>query len=89
MESKIYKYPLKVVDRQVVEIPRGSTVMCAHVQDGVICLWAEVPQPCDIFPERPLEGLLITIVGTGHSVPAFNKYIGTVQLGGFVWHIYC
>ncbi len=89
----IYKYPLKLVDTQRIKIPKGSVVISAQVQDGVICLWAEVDT------DKPLVEPLVYVVGTGQPLPEqecwfdgdeqhFNLYIDTVQLNGFVWHIY-
>lgn len=82
--TTIYKYPLEIVDRQIVRMPTGAAIRAVMVQDGVTCLWAEVD------PKAALEDRTFHIVGTGHAVPAvpYLRHVDSVIDGRFVWHVY-
>ena len=83
----IYKYPLEITDRQVIEIPAGSEILSAQMQRGQLCLWVlvhtyEAPRHRDVY-----------IFGTGNPIPqGFDRgyclFVGTVQQGPLVWHIF-
>lgn len=80
----IWKFPLKVTDRQGIELPADATILCIEMQNGTPCLWAEV---------LPYNGKLkreIVTFGTGHEIPfAYNgRYIGTYQTQALVFHVY-
>jgi hypothetical protein len=53
------------------------------MQDDLICLWAEVSVPVPKTATR-----IFRIVGTGGPVPEEMSYLGTVQYGGLVYHVY-
>lgn len=82
----IYKYPIQITDRQIVEMPKQAEILCVQVQREVPCLWALVN----------LDGVMakrtILVYGTGHPVPdsTQQKYIGTIQLNGgsLVFHVF-
>lgn len=79
----IYKYPLQITDVQRVLMPSGAKILCAQVQGDQVCLWAEVDT------EKETEPRIIMIVGTGDPWRSdYYTYIGTVQLQGYVWHVY-
>lgn len=79
----IWKFPLTIDDEQVVEMPRSSVPLSVALQDGTVCLWAEV------ITEFPLRKAHISIRGTGHAVPdEYERFMGSVQQGPFVWHIF-
>lgn len=85
----IWKYPMPVEnflgdDNSItLSIPEEFQFLTVQVQDGVPTLWVEVD------PESPKVEVKIAIVGTGGKVPdPSTLYVGTVQLGGFVWHFY-
>ena len=66
-----------------VSMPVGAGVIAAQMQHRALCLWAEVD------PEKPMERRPFMVIGTGHTpVPEYGVYIGTVQDGNFVWHVY-
>lgn len=46
---KIWKFTLAITDKQRVELPRGSQVLCAQFQRDVLRLWAVVD------PKEPLQ----------------------------------
>ena len=69
--------------QQSVEIPQYSTILTAQVQNEIICLWVEHYQQSDLYKKQ------VYIVGTGDEIPAgASKYINTVQIREFVFHIY-
>lgn len=84
MIDLILKYPLKVTDYQLLEELQVTKILCAQVQDGTICFWAEVDSDIDSV------NIEVIIVGTGQPMSEMvnYKYLDTVQLNGFVWHIY-
>lgn len=66
-------------------MPEGAQILSAQIQNGEVCLWALVDT------EKPLKNKEIRIYGTGHPYEYTDqdaKYIGTVQLKSFVWHIF-
>ena len=88
MNSTIWKYPLKVTDEQIINLPIGSEYLSVQVQNGTPCLWAKVnPQ------ENVIIRVKIVTVGTGHPADHVNEYmqfLGTYQLfdGEFVGHVF-
>lgn len=80
----IHKFPLKIASEQTIETPVDANPLCVQVQNGVPCLWAEVET------RNPKFNKPIRMVGTGHPVHLTEAdiYLGTIQLDGFVWHVY-
>lgn len=81
----IWKFPLAMVERQPVMMPRVSRILALQNQGGIPTIWAEVD------PESPAITATVTLVGTGREVPADSgDYVGTVQEQGgmFIWHFY-
>lgn len=82
---RIWKYPLEVKHRQEITMPAGAQPLTVGVQGYGLCLWALVD------PERPQVVRAIGLRGTGAICdPEENvaSYIGTVQMGPFVWHLF-
>ena len=64
-------------------IPRPELrFLTVQMQHGVLVLWALVD------PLQPKEQRTINIFGTGGPAPDTGVYIGTVQDGGMVWHVF-
>jgi len=90
METKrstntIWKFPLDVEDRQIVQLPVGAEILSVQTQHEIPCLWAA----CDTDAEW--EGVTIIIHGTGH--PMFDvpmQFIDTFQMkgGALVFHAF-
>ncbi len=80
----IWKFPLQLTDTQKIPMPKDAQILSAQVQDGTLCIWALVD------PDRPKEERKIEIHGTGNaSVNLLPKtFIGTAQMGMFVWHVF-
>ena len=98
--NTIYKYPLKVdhAAKVEVEMPQGSLILAVQVKKKHLvnnglpfiaetpCLWALVDTE-----EGSMVRRMFRIYGTGRKIrePRRNlNYIGTVQTGSFVWHIF-
>ena len=79
----IYKYELKLVQKQVISVPSNSKILTVQLQKDRIVLYAEVDTDNFLVPR------VINIIGTGQTLPDLPlEYISTVQIGEFVWHIY-
>ena len=83
----IYKYPIELRDSQVLSIPKGARELKVDVQYDRIVMWAMVDQ------SQPKVDVVIKIHGTGHEmgdkqVTDRLRYIDTVQLDNFVWHVF-
>ena len=86
---RILKYPIEILDRQSLILPRGFRLLDAQPQNGVLCLWAVVPEPGDTEEPFSSVDVVIRIVGTGNSLPQDQlTYLNTVQMPPFVWHIF-
>lgn len=81
---RVYKYPIKITDKQSVEMPLSGKILTAQMQGDQLCLWALVD------PDNDWEGYRIIYVhGTGHPIKEENlKYIATVQTRGLVFHVF-
>lgn len=79
----IWKYTLSISDGpQYLYLPDGK-LLCAQVQDGLVQLWFEL-DPSTEYVSRTFQ-----VYGTGHQMPDDpGDYVGTVQTGPFVWHVY-
>jgi hypothetical protein len=86
IEQQIWKFPLQLIDTQIISMPYAAKILCVQIQNGVPCLWAL----CNT--NDGVADVTIDIFGTGHSImDLFTRtYIGTVQMGGgmLVWHVF-
>lgn len=82
--KKIYKYDITLCEYQLIEMPIGAEILSIGLQNDSIKLWAMVE------PEQyKLQIRHILIVGTGQGISNDAKqFIGTVQQGAFVWHLF-
>lgn len=82
----IWKFPLTMTGRQIVEIPLPAEPLTVQLQghgpQTVACLWAEVD------PEGEKVSIEIAMIGTGHPLPDGLRYISTIQFGALVWHFF-
>ena len=81
----VHKYEVISFDPQIVMMPKGAIIRYVGQQEGSVCLWAEVDS------DGPMEARLIYVVGTGKRIMYLErspKYLGTVQVQSFVWHVY-
>lgn len=83
MRDSIWKFSLRVTQApQQIEVPTGAIIRHIGEQDGSICIWMEVTQ------SAPKEKRKFLVMGTGWELPEDRNYVGTVQMGSFVWHVY-
>jgi hypothetical protein len=96
--TAIWKYPLKMVDLQTVEMPRGAIPLSVALQPSPdykdqpshddVCLWALVDPTADKVERQ------IGILGTGHEASQGalegSRFVGTVlQFNGrLVLHVF-
>ncbi len=81
----IWKYPLKAVDIQLLEMPEGAEILTVQFQAGNLCLWALVDS------EKPKTMRYIRIYGTGIPLEQINlQYITTYQVadGRLIFHVF-
>jgi len=80
----IYKYPIQITDRQIIELPNHSKIVHVGLDpEGNPCLWAEVDTDEYGFLE-----LILFVVGTGRPTPPATTHLGSFVQGSFVWHVY-
>lgn len=87
MARTIYKYPLALTDDiQIIIMPGGAEILHVGVQGENlvprICLWAYIDPGAETQPRT------FRVFGTGHDLPTKHEYVGTVQMGSYVWHIF-
>lgn len=87
--KKIYKYPLRVVETQKIELPYGSVILKVGEQFGELFLWAIVETESEV----PLIERIICMFDTGNELPEnidwVYNYIDTViRENGLVCHIF-
>jgi len=82
----IHKFPIEMANAQLISMPLESEILSVDIQNNIICLWALCSYGACKMHERK-----ILIFGTGSNtsdLDSFVRFIGTVQLNGFVWHIF-
>lgn len=80
----IYKYPIEIHARQLVQMRAHAKVIHAGLDPaGNPCLWAEVDT------DARLVNYEVYIVGTGLAMPeATVRHLGSILQGEFMWHVY-
>lgn len=80
----IYKYILQLTGDQYVLMPQGAKILSCQLQQGAICLWAEVETDVELVKRR------FSILGTGQRIEQLvnRQFITTVQQGSLVWHVF-
>lgn len=87
----IWKFNLKITDRQTVEMPFGAEILSVQQQGSAgLQLWAIVD------PDGAKEHRVIEIVGTGNPMQDVTKeglarlHLATVQTNGglLAWHVF-
>lgn len=86
MTQVIWKYELNPYPGdQLINIDKKAAILSVGVQNKTIQLWAKVD------PGAVLDQHIFRIIGTGHQMLEEDypgRYIGTVILEPFVWHVY-
>lgn len=87
--EKIFKYPLRITDSQVVHLPVKAQILTIQNQQEQVMLWAKV-DPQEILHEDLLPRKIF-MFGTGHEINEDAlMYISTIQLhgGNLVFHLF-
>lgn len=78
MTQVVYKYPLKIEDRQELSLPKGAKILRVDTQDGKPYIWALVETTKAAVTRR------FVMVGIGHPIAedavALPLYLGTIFL---------
>ena len=86
--TKIWKWFIPIEgDFTTIEMPVNAEILCVQTQGNLIVIWAM----CNDY--LPREKRHFEVIGTGHTIYDTNedlerKYIGTVQISRFVWHVF-
>jgi hypothetical protein len=83
---RIWKFPLAVVDRQMIEMPINAGVLCVQTQNDEPQLWAMCDENSEVKEHR-----CFLMFGTGNPVPEeFGFYVDTFQMmnGSLVFHVF-
>ena len=78
----IHKYTIGVIQNCPVQMPVNAKVLHVDMQNSMLTLWALV----DL--SNKIENRYFSVYGTGHEILKEGCYIGTVNDGTFVWHIF-
>lgn len=83
----VWKFPL-LKQNNTLEMPTGSKVLTVGLQQGELCLWAQVPTLTKLMELRSFH-----VIGTGMQWHSSHdvRYVGTIIVGPpdhLVWHIY-
>jgi hypothetical protein len=83
MNTTIWKYTLSIDGEVDILMPLRARIISAQAQDGKIAIWAIID------PSSPVGARRLAVHGTGGPGPRIDAaHIGTVQLDGFVWHVF-
>lgn len=88
LKMKIFKYEIPIKDKFDLELPVYSKILSFQVQNGKPYIWVLLDDK-QVLPL--LRHRYFTLVGSGHEFdhhPDVMKYIGTIQLDSFVWHLF-
>lgn len=79
----IYKYHIALKKEQTIVLPMEYQILGIQMQNDTLCMWVMVDM------DNPVESINIRIYGTGHEITEEDiKHIGTIQIDGFVWHVF-
>jgi len=85
----IYKYELKIQDKQFIEVTGFNGILKVAEQNGVLCIWCLINKKDESVCQRE-----INIVGTGNPIHDEimihqGSYFDSVLMSnGLVWHIF-
>lgn len=81
---KILKFELRVIGLQIIDMPYLYKILSAQYQNGHICVWALVDEM------KPHHNHAFAVYGTGQEIntASTGEFIGTVQQGSLVWHVF-
>lgn len=84
MNRTIRKYLLLPTQLpQNIVTKKGAILRYMQAEGESLCLWMEIDEI-----EIKEESRMVTVVGTGWSIPDDGLYLGTSTIGNCVWHVY-
>lgn len=79
----IYKYEIPIQDNFEIELPIDYHILTFQVQDNAPYIWVYHDT------DDPKRKVSFSMIGTGNfMIHKILTYVGTVQLDGFVWHLF-
>ncbi|CAM0107421.1 hypothetical protein VPH234P10_0076 [Vibrio phage 234P10] len=87
MSQSVWKYPLLVIDEQVIEVPEGAEPLKVEMQNGELCLWMLVDTDVSFCHKKVL------VFGTGHRIEDpldRSDYVDSFMMhgGALVFHVF-
>ncbi len=78
MKHKIYRYPLEIKRKQILSLPRNSSVVCVKMLNCGACLWARVP----VDEKKKTEPVSVHMIKTGEEFdnPGTLLYLDTLTV---------
>jgi len=83
---RIHKYPL-TTEENTVPLTNCDKVLCVQMQRGTLTLWAQINEDPALNVTKRARTFVIFPTGDTTKKGSF-EYVGTVQDGIFVWHVY-
>jgi hypothetical protein len=82
--KKVFKYEMPITEEFEIEMPQWAVVLSFQVQNGKPCIWVFVDE------DTPLTKFKFCLYGTGEIINLGHlvSHVGTIQLDGFVWHLF-
>ena len=81
----VHKYPVSYSGLFYIELPEGAEFLTVQIQNGKPQMWFRVDDT------HYVRAQYFGIVGTGLDMDKkieHAPYLGTVQEGSFVWHLF-
>ncbi len=80
--NTIHKFDCPIDDTLHIMMPSMAKVLCVQLQNGDPYVWAAVDTN-DVLVKRRFNWR-----GTGHDISGLHNYVGTVQMGTLVFHLF-
>lgn len=81
----VWKYAIEDTTTQIVNLPRGATILAAGKNYGTLYLWVQVETTEGV----PIEPHDILVTGTGRELPSGTpQHIDTFIDAGIVYHVF-
>lgn len=82
--NAIWKFSLQIIGINLIKMPDPAKILSTDIQYGYIMIWVMVDTETKSSQKRK-----IVVHPTGNSPESIGgEFVGTVQEGGFVWHVF-
>jgi len=84
----IWKFPLKGMHLQTIDMPKGAKIISVAVQRTTICLWVEVNPNEDALCARNIEIISTGQIVKDHAIE--RHFLGTILIDqdNYIFHVY-